>query len=526
MLMEKKGKLNGGRGFLADCSAVSPILGFVLLLMILMTAMAIIQSTAVPQWNREVEAKHLDSLKYEVADIGRVVAISASTGNPAKVVLNAGVSYPNYYVLFSPSKASTTINAVPLAINISGNIVLSEQSAAIVVEPNYYYYSRVSLIYEHSAVLREEMNGIVIPESDQSAFSRNSIHLAIIKPNFYSFATTETASIILVPESYGGSQLFSGSIEFECYDENTAKWWNDTLSSIYGSGNVTVSGRNISLSLQNVTLSFSVFSAYAVSGGEVSLAYNRNVARLIPLSQNSFNVSQYSTVILGAKAVDQYGNPVKNANVNVRWSCNDNDSRSGTDLLVSNERGEVWYYFTADVNASTEVTCRIDLTSDSAFLEFEVKVRPFVGECPECTPCPQCPPMSLKKVRGATLVNFICDPGCKKEDLEDVAWIDDKFIDNNNKGGCANQTFNFRLPYSVNSSIKPVLIWKGSCTVSSQESSVAVFLNNNYLVSGVSELEVELDPSTLPTSFSISIACCGQSTSLKTDYIEILFGKN
>ena len=363
MLMKKKG--NGRRGFLVDCSAVSPILGFVLLLTILMTAMAIIQSTAVPQWNREVEAKHLDSLKYEVADIGRVVAISASTGNPAKIVLNAGVSYPNYYVLFSPSKASTTINAVPLAINVSGNIVLSEQSAAIVVEPNYYYYSRVSLIYEHSAVLREEMNGIVIPESDQSAFSRNSIHLAIIKPNFYSFATTETASIILVPESYGGSQLFSGSIEFECYDEKTARWWNNTLSSIYGPDNVTLVGKRVMVSnLQNIAFSISVFSAYATLGGEVSAAPQQKSARLVNVTQLSLSLYQGSTAILIVKTVDSYGNPVRGVLVSIYDSC------SGSSQQTSDENGLVIYYFNAACVGENTVT----FSADSSSLASSIRV--------------------------------------------------------------------------------------------------------------------------------------------------------
>ncbi|MET1124393.1 MAG: hypothetical protein ABWW66_03895, partial [Archaeoglobaceae archaeon] len=85
-----------------DSRAVSPLIGFVLLLMILMTLLGIAQSHWVPEWNRQVEAKHLDKLSYEVAELSEAVSLAASTGNPAKVVLDAGVSYPNYYVLISP----------------------------------------------------------------------------------------------------------------------------------------------------------------------------------------------------------------------------------------------------------------------------------------------------------------------------------------------------------------------------------------------------------------------------------------
>jgi len=549
-----------------DSKAVSPLIGFILLMAILMGLIGILHSTAVPQWNRAAEAKHLSSLKYEVADISRVISISASTGNPAKVVLKAGVDYPNYYILFSPSKASTTISAMDLSVNVNGTLLVlgsenpfevANQSSAIVVEPNYLYSSKSKLIYEHSAVLREEMNGLVLVESDQNAFSKDSIHLSIIKANFGSFATTETASIILIPESIGGRNIFSGSIEFECYDERTAEWWNETLGRIYGQDNVSSSGRVVKVeNLNDISLSISVFSAYAVSGGEVSPLSGSEVYKLVPLTQASFNVSQYSTVMLGAKAVDQYSNPIKNVNVNVQWNCDDNDSRSGTDLLVSNERGEIWYYFTADVNASSLVTCTVSFTANSASTSFEVKVRPFVGECPECpsspTPCPTptpCPAIgSLDMVRGATLGNFSCQPSCEPENnITFVAYNDQLSLWANSSSYCTNQSFNFSLPYSLNFSVSPVLVWNGTCMDRKGKAAVLVFVNNVYrcgldtknsnidlptncgLVG--SELIVRLSQSNF---INVTIGCSssqgsyncprGQSPwNLSTNYIEILF---
>lgn len=551
-----------------DCKAVSPLIGFILLMAIVMGLIGILQSTAIPQWNKAVEAKHLSSLKYEVADISRLISISASTGSPAKVVLKAGVDYPNYYILFSPSKASTTISAVNLSVKISGYVankpfVIENQSSAIIVEPNYLYSSKSKLIYEHSAVLREEINGLILAESDQSAFSRDSIHLSIIKANFSSFATTETASIILIPESVGGRNIFSGSIEFECYDERTAEWWNETLGRIYGQDKVSVSGRTVKIeNLQDISLSISVFSAYAVYGGEISEVFESQVDRLVPLTQTNFNVSQYATVMLGAKAVDQFGNPVRNANVYVYWNCNDNDSRSGSDSLISNERGEIWYYFTTDVNATSLVTCTVDFTANSASMLFEVKVRPFVGECPECpptTPCPECPPLgSLERVRGATLVDFSCQPSCDPPFSEwnksVVAWNDGYSLWANSSDFCTNQTFNFTLPYSLNSSVSPVLVWNGTCkdkADKADKASVLVFVNNVYRcgldtknnrINGSadcsligSELIVRLNQSDFTgNNVRVEIGCSSNSGryhcppghspwNLSTNYIEILF---
>lgn len=358
-----------------DSKAVSPLIGFILLMAIIMGLIGILQSTAVPQWNRAVESGHLSSLKYEVADISKVVSISASTGNPAKVVLNAGVKYPNYYILFSPSKASTTISSKNLSVNISSinnpSHNIQDQSSAMIVEPNYYYSSKSKLIYEHSAVLRKELNGIVLAESDQSAFNDNSIHLTIIKANFGSFATTETASLILVPESYGGSQLFSGSIEFESYDESTAEWWNKTLGRIYGEDNVTVSDNKVSLKVQNVSLSISVFSAYAVSSGEIIANPGTSGLNLVQISQNDFSIYFGSTVILAAKTIDDYGNPVRNALVSISDSCNGYSSQN------SDERGFVIYYFNANCIGSQSVTFSVG--GDTLNFNINVQASPSSG---------------------------------------------------------------------------------------------------------------------------------------------------
>ncbi|MEM2022667.1 MAG: hypothetical protein QXI31_03200, partial [Archaeoglobaceae archaeon] len=218
-----------------DSRAVSPLIGFILLMSIVMGLIGILQANAVPQWNRAVEAKHFSDLKYDVASLGEAISLSSSTGNQAKIVLKAGVDYPNYYVLVSPSKASTTISVKDLGIrilNIDGSTLVEDETSAIIFEPNYFYSSRSKLIYEHSAVLRLE-DSVVLKESDQNSFSKNSISLYILKAKFNSFATTETANLILIPVSVGGRNLFSGNIIFECFDEKTAEWWNSTLKEVY-----------------------------------------------------------------------------------------------------------------------------------------------------------------------------------------------------------------------------------------------------------------------------------------------------
>jgi len=547
-----------------DSKAVSPLIGFILLMAILMGLIGILQSTAVPQWNREVEAKHFSSIKYEFADLSEAISISAISGNPVKVVMKAGVDYPNYYILFSPTKTATTVSAKNLSVLISGHEPF--KTSAIILEPNYLYSQRSKLIYEHSAVLKFE-NNVVLEESAQNAFAGDSISLALIEPKFSTFATTETATLILVPVSVGGRNLFSGNITFESYDEKTAEWWNETLSKVFeGSGvivgiNETDAKKVDVKNLKNVTLSISVFEAYIMSSGEVS--QKQTPHRFIVLTGTDFEVYQYSTVMLGAKLIDIFGNPIKNWPVVV--SSDNGECNVNSQTLLTNERGEVWYYFNANVNPednNTIVTCTITFRAENVEnveQQFTVRVNtstPFCEECPSDGGYPSCPPSGgLSSVRSATLQdcsfayyhnnNLITVSGICAKNL--TAWVDNNLLWFNNSTGCAVHIFNFTLSYSLNSSIQPVLVWNGTCEDKAGQQSALIFINSISIDSprngGNNEVEVTLNSNDFSgQKLTVYVVCSskkdkdkedkiihcpsGQAPwNLSTNYIEIFFVK-
>ncbi|MCS7144103.1 MAG: hypothetical protein NZ879_03675 [Archaeoglobaceae archaeon] len=350
---------------LMNTKAVSPLIGFILLMAIVMGLIGILQSTALPQWNRAVESEHLSSLKYEISSMGEILSMSASTGNPAKVVLKAGVDYPNYYILISPPKASSTISARYLAVKINGTFTLNDTTSAIIVEPSYFYSSRLKFIYEHSATLRLE-NGFVLEESNQSTFMDDSISIYILRTNFNSFATTETANLVLTPVSIGGRSIFSGNITLECYDEKTAEWWNGTLNKIYKDTNVKVSrsGNFIEIkNLSSITLSISVFEVYALTSGEILTNPSLEGLNLIPISPLSLNVNRNSMIPIGVRVNSTYGS-VKNTPVSITDSC------SGKSIvLFSNDLGEVWYTFYANCTGLHTVTFSTKTSSLNFTLE-------------------------------------------------------------------------------------------------------------------------------------------------------------
>lgn len=337
-----------------DSKAVSPLIGFVLMLAIIMGLIGIMQAQWVPVWNKEVEAKHLDKLSYEVADMSEAISLAASTGNPAKVVVDAGVRYPNYYVLVSPAKGSGTISAKRLTVTLDGFAKLNSKTisitpqdngnfstSAIIFKPNYFYSSSSEVIYEHSAVFREEFSNVVLL-SNQSSFSKNKVVLNLVNSSFMSFATTEEATLILYPASSGGVVRFTGKITMECYDSLTAAWWNKTLSSIYGENNVTVNGNVVEVRLTDVDLTINYLFA---TNGAVVFEQKPQIKYLLPLQrEGSHTVQLGDSRDFGVKVLDEMLNPIKDPKVLDNVQVNENCQEK----YVISEKGEVWCTFNAN----------------------------------------------------------------------------------------------------------------------------------------------------------------------------------
>jgi len=349
-----------------DSRALSPLIGFVLLLSIIMGFMSIMQSNAVPQWNKGAEAKHLDKVSYEVAKLSEAVSIAGSTGNPAKIVIDAGVKYPEYYILISPSKAAGSIDKRELWVKIGTENFTTH---AIIYRPNYLYSSSPELIFEHSAIFRMEHSYLIVI-SDQSSFTRNKITIYLINATFNSFSITENINLIFHPISYGGSTRFSGTLEFLCYDDRTALWWNDTLSAIYGSDKVSKDGRKITLNVNDVDLSINYFVVTATSAGEVEITSEITPSRLLNLSSLSYGVYAGTTIPLGVRVLDKFNNPVRNVAVSIQDSCHSSATKN------TNDNGEVWYYFNADIAGTCEVEFSVDGVDE---IRYSVTVSPAPG---------------------------------------------------------------------------------------------------------------------------------------------------
>jgi|GEM_PF-5519636 len=356
-----------------DSKAVSPLIGFVLMLAIIMGLIGIMQAQWVPVWNKEVEAEHLSKLEFEASEIPKIMFISATTGKQGVASIDAGCEYPNRGFLINPSTASTSLKAIPLSVDVKFNETLPNGSLfrysnkfttyAIIVQPNYFYMQKPEIIVEHSAVIKTSGNSALNVSSPVS-FSRNKVHLFIVNSTFSSISTPNTLNLQFIPVSYGGDTFVkNASITLKVLDE-TFDWWNKTLKNIFGAGNVTADGsrKEMTFRLFNTTLSMSYLIVQASIGERAKLNERIEPYRIFATSSNTLSMLKGEQRELNVKVLDIYNNPVRGySRVSYSVVSGGDKCRIVSASPQTDEKG----VFTVTVEAVNSGNCDVEFRIDS-----------------------------------------------------------------------------------------------------------------------------------------------------------------
>lgn len=93
-----------------DSRGVSELLGAILLFGLLISLLIIVQATAVPNANEQVEFQHSQGIQGDMLRLADDIDSVAVTGSDQLSVLDLGVSYPNRFLLFNPPPAAGTLS--------------------------------------------------------------------------------------------------------------------------------------------------------------------------------------------------------------------------------------------------------------------------------------------------------------------------------------------------------------------------------------------------------------------------------
>ena len=327
----------------ANSKAVSPVVGFVMILAIIAMFMATIQSQFLPAWNKQVEARSFNRLTSEVLKIPEILTSQTSS---TTLKLDVGVSYPKYPLLVNPPPVAGYVEFLPENITINGTIAgtgswynKTFKTSAILIHPNYLYSADRYLIYDYTGVF-ENWSGYSVVLVNQTAFSRTTVVIPILNTSDRIVSgMTVPLYFYLVGKSYGVS-LENLSITFEVGDRNEVSYWTSVLQEIYGLSNVTSFGNEIVVYVGSATL---YTPAWSVSSKQTNPKVERIVSRVLPLN-NPVYVDVGGVIPVGVVVLDQFGNAYPGIPVNATVSYGSTYASVYPSKLSTNINGEATFY--------------------------------------------------------------------------------------------------------------------------------------------------------------------------------------
>lgn len=336
-----------------DDRAQAVQVGVVILFGFLVVALALYQSTVVPQENAEIEFQHSQEAHAGFEDARNAILRTAATGASQPVSFSLGTRYPPRTFFVNPPPASGSFGTeatgnASVAVSIAGAESTGEigefwngsthrfNTGFLVYEPRYNEYREAPTTrYEHSVVLNEFSNGERLRLTGQTAIDGRRISLVLLNG---SISANGVAQYTVEPRPLSVS-------------ENTVTFRNETAAPTITFPTTLPNETWQSLVAGNRYVSVSVTEANPYDEAVLRLkqgtTYTLNLARIgvgtvpdpdeeavyltsvDPLSDSLVNGTEDDVVV---EARDRYNNPVSDVDITV-------SSTGG--LNVSSESGGV-----------------------------------------------------------------------------------------------------------------------------------------------------------------------------------------
>ncbi|MDZ7688265.1 MAG: Ig-like domain-containing protein [Halobacteriales archaeon] len=141
---ETQRKYRGGR----DERAVSPVVGFVLVIAISTIALTLLQFSAVPIWNEGVEFDHSQSVQDDMQNLRAESIQTSATGRASAANIELGTEYPRRFLLLNPPSPSGTVSTGEESAFVLENVVATDNETADYWNGNPVEFPTKSLVYE------------------------------------------------------------------------------------------------------------------------------------------------------------------------------------------------------------------------------------------------------------------------------------------------------------------------------------------------------------------------------------------
>ncbi|MFP9192783.1 Ig-like domain-containing protein [Natrialbaceae archaeon A-CW1-1] len=323
-----------------DERAVSAVIGAVLLLGIVVTALALYQVNVVPDENQAVEYEHNQQTQSQLQELRNTIVSVPGGGSGGADSVSLGTNYPSRTMTVNPPPSSGTLASEPLgeiiienATSIDGDEVPIENWAretyGLTYTPGYNEYRNApTTVLEHGLLYNHHPNNATIPIDNQIVIDGDEITIMTMTGNL-STSSSSTVSVqtrafstssntVSVKEDDGPVTLTLPTSNFEA--------WNDSLreadavleDSIEEDG----TAEQPAIRFQLVNQSYSLRMAEVGIGDATRASVADRAAYLYPVDDRA--------PVVTAEVRDELNNPVRNVPVTVEVNGEERDQPTTT----------------------------------------------------------------------------------------------------------------------------------------------------------------------------------------------------
>lgn len=221
----------------ADDRGVSPLIGFLLVVGILVLSLGIWQVNFVPAENKQVEIQHYEDIIGDMQELRNAIVRIGETNQLQAVRFKLGTAYPPRVIGVNAPPAQ---GALETSTAGTGEIVVDgvnttavcgfeeTTSRSITYDPAYNYFENADPIhYENTVVYRNTSDGTIVLDSGQALIRDNTINLVPMVTDFS--LTDQSATTIDFQGEQTGATKVSKALTITIPTDLSAETWETEL---------------------------------------------------------------------------------------------------------------------------------------------------------------------------------------------------------------------------------------------------------------------------------------------------------
>ncbi|MCX9084030.1 MAG: hypothetical protein OIN87_04425 [Candidatus Methanoperedens sp.] len=362
--------------FQKNDSAVSPIIGAILMLAIGVTLLTTFQINFIPVWNTQEELDHIQKMSNDFRELKSGIDSTVLSGTTTSLPVNMGFKYSTKFLVVNPKEsafASLEINEntwAEVRYNEMFPEGMTDETSIKNLTTSTITYGLMgtklynSFIYEHGLIRR---NGSNYTTSSQAAIANGNIYLLSVKPLGHEKTNgIEMRTVNIYPTSQQKNSVLGKNVWLILHTKpEYVNWWNDTILREGGDVKLVNDSTGIVIAFINTSVIKMGEEYISISSG--SSPQHAPPYRIVKITPDNTYLPVDGFTTLVAEVQDRYNNPVPNvivsftknysrkpANANVTAQLLQDSAMTGTDgrasvVLKTGEAG--FYYIDASIGA-------------------------------------------------------------------------------------------------------------------------------------------------------------------------------